>query len=299
MFYALHGLAKSSGGIMSEKLFNLLLQLYPSRFRREYGDQAAQLFRDRLRDEQGFFLRLRLWIDLLIDLVSSLPREYRRAPSVLRPARVQTYSGVPSFRVLEDQPLRPGTFFFGSLLALVALGLFEFLLSHGANKPLGASSSRPPASSAKHSSVSPGSAKHLSGNAQADAAPYRAANASAINQAAGTRILGELQLDDVERQLVISEIITNLIDHYPDPDTAQKIADELSTQQNKGAYHSIAGGHAFASLLTSQMRSISHDDHLRVVYGDPTPEDGSTPIRFYPIDDYFRVAIPEGPPIHP
>jgi hypothetical protein len=40
---------------MSEKLYALLLRLYPSRFRRAYGDEAQQLVRDRLRDESGFF----------------------------------------------------------------------------------------------------------------------------------------------------------------------------------------------------------------------------------------------------
>ena len=71
---------------MSEKLYTLLLRLYPAAFRREYGDAALQLFRDRLRDERGFLPRLRLWLDLLVDLGLSLPPEYRRAPSALVPA---------------------------------------------------------------------------------------------------------------------------------------------------------------------------------------------------------------------
>ena len=61
---------------MSEKFYAWLLRLYPSRFREAYGEEARQLVRDRCRDEQGFLPRLRLWLDVLSDLVLSLPQEY-------------------------------------------------------------------------------------------------------------------------------------------------------------------------------------------------------------------------------
>ena len=38
---------------MSEKLYAILLRLYPSRFRDAYGEQAMQLFRDRAHNETG------------------------------------------------------------------------------------------------------------------------------------------------------------------------------------------------------------------------------------------------------
>lgn len=63
---------------MSEKLFELLLRLYPDRFRSEYDDAMRQLFRDRLRTETGLPARLRLWMDLLRDLAISIPREHTR-----------------------------------------------------------------------------------------------------------------------------------------------------------------------------------------------------------------------------
>ncbi|MGC1920245.1 MAG: hypothetical protein WA682_10165, partial [Acidobacteriaceae bacterium] len=62
---------------MSEKLYALLFRLYPSRFRDAYAEEAMQLFRDRSRDEHGFFAAVRFWFDLLLDLSTSLPREYR------------------------------------------------------------------------------------------------------------------------------------------------------------------------------------------------------------------------------
>ena len=38
---------------MSEKIYGLLLKLYPGHFRRKYGDEALRLVRDRAHDEKG------------------------------------------------------------------------------------------------------------------------------------------------------------------------------------------------------------------------------------------------------
>src|SRR5687767_2999588 len=64
---------------MCEALYALLLRLYPERFRTEYGDEAIQLFRDRLYNEQGVIRRMRFWIDIMMDLGLSLVREHRCA----------------------------------------------------------------------------------------------------------------------------------------------------------------------------------------------------------------------------
>ena len=64
---------------MSEKIYAALLRLYPSHFRDLYGEQALQLFRDRARDETGFVRRTRLWLDLVVDLLISVPHECRHA----------------------------------------------------------------------------------------------------------------------------------------------------------------------------------------------------------------------------
>jgi hypothetical protein len=61
---------------MSEKIYAWLLKLYPVHFREDYGPSAIQLFRDRLRTERGIFRRLRFWLDVIVDLVISIPREY-------------------------------------------------------------------------------------------------------------------------------------------------------------------------------------------------------------------------------
>jgi hypothetical protein len=64
---------------MFEKMYIRLLRLYPSRFRKEYGDEALQLIRDRLRDETGFLKRACLCWDLVADAFVSLPKEYRNS----------------------------------------------------------------------------------------------------------------------------------------------------------------------------------------------------------------------------
>ena len=89
---------------MSEKLYALLLRLYPARFRRNWEEDALQLFRDRLQDERGTFRRLRLWFDVLGDLAVSAPREHRRAP-VAAPVQAEAHL----FQVLEMEPPRPAT----------------------------------------------------------------------------------------------------------------------------------------------------------------------------------------------
>src|SRR5690348_5246365 len=103
---------------MSEKIYSWLLRLYPAHFRRTYGEQALQLVRDRSRDEHGFFAGLRLWLDLLVDLVVSLPRQRRQPQAAFAAAPV---SG-PQFHVLPDERLRLPAVVFGSALSLAVFG---------------------------------------------------------------------------------------------------------------------------------------------------------------------------------
>jgi hypothetical protein len=102
---------------MSEKLYALLLKLYPNHFRRTFGDQALCLVRDRARNEKGFRSGLRLWLDLLVDLAISLPREYSKVPTT--PA--QPVNGDPSFQLLAERSLNPAVLFLGGILSAVLL----------------------------------------------------------------------------------------------------------------------------------------------------------------------------------
>ena len=90
-----------------------------------------------------------------------------------------------------------------------------------------------------------------------------------------------VELDSAEQQRVIDGVISNLKDHYINPEVAQQIAGALLEHEKVGDYKSITDGAAFADVLTRQLRDLSHDMHLEVVYSrsvlpehphGPTPE---------------------------
>jgi hypothetical protein len=119
---------------MSETIFRLLLHLYPSRFRDEYGEEALQLFRGRKRDVTGVWQSVRLWFDLLADLVISLPREYCHArPRVVRTSAKAVLDGTPTFFVFETTSLGPRPLLLGGLLSLIALVSFPALMNEFGN----------------------------------------------------------------------------------------------------------------------------------------------------------------------
>jgi hypothetical protein len=61
-------------------------------------------------------------------------------------------------------------------------------------------------------------------------------------------------------------VIDNLKKHYVDPENARRTADALLAHEKNGDDEKVADGGAFANLLTKQIRDVSHDMHLEVVY---------------------------------
>jgi hypothetical protein len=117
---------------MHERVYRLLLRLYPAQFRRTHGDEALQLFRDRLCDEVGFVQRVRLWLDLAVDFGAIRIRGYQELP--LTRAVVLSTSGqqrVPSFGSLEEGNLQMGSLLWGGVLSIVLCGSVLFALEHG------------------------------------------------------------------------------------------------------------------------------------------------------------------------
>lgn len=116
---------------MSEKIYACLLRLYPDRFRQQYGAEALQLLQDRMREERGLRRKLRVWIDLLADLALGLPQAYRNTYTTAATTSAwQTAEGLPAFRTLEQEPLRPGSVVMGGIFALATLALFIFVMNH-------------------------------------------------------------------------------------------------------------------------------------------------------------------------
>lgn len=63
----------------SARVYKLLLSAYPCSFRRDYGYQMQQVFRDRYRDEARRNHRLAVagyWLRTLLDLIPSAAREH-------------------------------------------------------------------------------------------------------------------------------------------------------------------------------------------------------------------------------
>jgi Peptidase family S41/N-terminal domain of Peptidase_S41 in eukaryotic IRBP len=299
---------------MSEKIYAWLLRLYPSHFRKAYGDAALQLFRDRARHEKGFFLRVRLWLDVLGDLALSVPREYRYAqPALIRASALHRVDGVPSFYVLGDESPGLGALLFGFVLSLSALGMFSVLLAQpGNHRPLGTSVyqrqraadarrsvfRRPTAQSADNiedgivASISqppqligaihliPDEAKIKPSQSNAlvprESFPSSQARsprpADLASPRVGTPVEG-LKFDTAERRRVTEAVIQNIKNHYIDSEVAQKTANVLLAHEKNGDDDKVTEGGALADLLTRQVREVSHDMHLEVVYSEePLPD---------------------------
>lgn len=91
-------------------------------------------------------------------------------------------------------------------------------------------------------------------------------------------VLEDLKLDTPSRQQVIDYIITNLDQFYIYSEVSKKMVDSLRAHQSRGDYNAITDGDKFASQLTSDLRAVSHDQHLLVAYNayklsaDPPPQ---------------------------
>lgn len=290
---------------MSERIYGWLLRLYPAHFRRRYGDAAMQVFRDRCNGERGF-LRIRLWVDLLADLVVSLPREYQRVPSELvSAAALSRLDGAPAFCLLEGESPRLGALLLGGALSLLAVAA-SIPVAHIADfRPF----------SLGPSAWSPAVARWTASNHwNADAAgpANRAVARSGVAGTAETplesssprQIASELpellmlprarserlELDAAERQQVIGGIIANLKQYYVDPPVAGRIGEALLAHEQSGDYDVVTDPAIFAFLLTKHVREVSHDLHLEVVYSRnalPERSNGLTPERFV----LYRKAV--------
>lgn len=294
---------------MSEKIYGWLLRLYPASFREKFGDEALQLFRDRSRDEEGFVSRLRLWLDLVVDLAISVPREYYYfEPELLGASADHRLGGIPSFVVIEGGSPRPGALFSGGVLTMLVLTICSIFLtqagSYTPRRSLTAASSQShrykdssafggqasPTGTEEGNGTSPFGRPFVGGrnagagetsNSESEAAPPDSPDSQPATQqpenAGNTGIIhaarGHATVDATERQRVIQSAVANLRRYYVYPEIAQKTSDALLAHERNGDYDAVKDGGAFADLLTKEIRDSSQDMHLDVVYGrDPLPE---------------------------
>lgn len=74
----------------------------------------------------------------------------------------------------------------------------------------------------------------------------------------------DFEIDTATRERVITGSIAKLNEHYVFPETAKKMEQVLRRHQKRGEYDAVTDGEKFANLLTTHLREVSHDKHLRV-----------------------------------
>ncbi|WP_158821714.1 S41 family peptidase [Granulicella sp. S156] len=244
---------------MSEKLYAFLLYLYPSTFRAAHGEDALQLFRDRLREETGFFRRTRLWLDIFRDLATSLPHLHRHPQLAFAAANSASSS---MFLVLEEEPIRPTAFLSACAIALVAYSLIAVSLNHTGKMRIASAEAAHSPSRQPHAHTTPDDPD------DSEATTGKPSSHPGHNR--GSVIASPAS--DLERQRVLGAVIANLKQHYFDPVVAQRMADALVAHRDRGD-DAAAIDEAFAALLTAQMRDVSQDPHLQVIYNaTPLPQ---------------------------
>jgi retinol-binding protein 3 len=79
-------------------------------------------------------------------------------------------------------------------------------------------------------------------------------------------LIEDVVLDRTEKKRVIDGVIVNLKERYLYSDVAEKMADALLKSEQRDDEREETDGGAFAFSLTKQLRDISHDKHLEVIY---------------------------------
>ena len=268
---------------MCEKIYALLLRLYPTRFRREYRDEALQLVRNRMRDERGW-RRARLWVDLLTDFARSAPRAHWKERTAVAPRAVPSGAGgAPLFQILEEERIRPETVVVAGLV-----GVFDACRARVSDEPARSASGWGWRRLGEGGVVVVGCFAERFGNAPGRIGcrgdrPPRFAGGSRRGTGKET-VLVVVQAD--ERRLVIEEVGANLREHYFDRVEGSEIADAIQSHAQHGDYDSMTG-ESLAGTLTRQMLEASHDPDLKVVYSASRLPNGPPPGA----EDRYRAAM--------
>jgi hypothetical protein len=293
---------------MSEKIFACLLRIYPSGFREKYGEDVLQLYRDRFRDETGLFPRARLYFDLISDIVVGLPQAYRNTyAAVASTSLAINTDGVPSFRVLDKEPLPPGLILLGSIVALMALTGFLFVMGHPtADRSFSSSNGhKSPIEAVMQRLSQPPSPDSIDDNTvrspNPTVEPRERAGVKNSAKASNIGLIPYTGIDLAERRRVVGLVVVVLQKDYFDHAMAQKVSKALQAHEQDGDDDGVMSGEAFADLLTRQMRDTSHDGRLVVEFSReilpdhplrPTLAGDAHAGAFHRLDDHFGMGIP-------
>jgi hypothetical protein len=81
----------------------------------------------------------------------------------------------------------------------------------------------------------------------------------------------DVTITSAEARLAATELAQKLEDNYVFPDVARRYATMLRANAQSGGYDSFTSGRALAERLTSDLRAVSPDNHLRVTLQRPAP----------------------------
>lgn len=84
----------------------------------------------------------------------------------------------------------------------------------------------------------------------------------------------DASIDAATRHQVVETLANKMVTNYVFQDIGEKMAKSLREHEKRGDYNQLVSANAFGEMLTTHLREISHDKHIRVMYSDrPVPED--------------------------
>lgn len=146
---------------------------------------------------------------------------------------------------------------------------------HGLADPTPSRSPNPPNSSSNVALAQSGATSPLP---QPPPTYFDSSSSPADNNSAAEAPLAGTSLLATEHHRVIASAAANLKQHYFNRAVGAQMSDALLAHETRGDDNVATDGAAFASLLTRQMRDVSHDNHLDLIYSrDPLPEHPGEP----------------------
>lgn len=206
---------------MFEHFCVLLLRLYPAEFRRAYGGDAVQLMRDRARHEQGAFRRVRLLMDLAIDVLALSLRGWRQEQRPLAAAE-----GRPRFDIIHVDAPRPAALAVGMMASILMFAAFPLLFQ--------------PKAFANASAY----VEKLS-QAEKPASPAQAAQPAAQT------------LEPEARRKLVAAIAANIEERYVDRAIGRRLADLIRAHDKNGEYDRLDTAGKLAAFINADIKTAS------------------------------------------
>lgn len=96
-----------------------------------------------------------------------------------------------------------------------------------------------------------------------------AAGPSAVAATTSSGITGKAPLTPATIDATINAVIVELRDAYVFPDRGIRAAEVLERALADGTYGGVKGPAQFAQLVTDQLRAVTEDSHMRLIFGSP------------------------------